>query len=94
MARAVRIGLIGDFNPVHDTIIATGEAIAHSASELSLDVDVQRLPTLSLVGEGAEETLARCDGFWVAPGTPYDSVAGALAGIQFARLRNRPLIGT
>ena len=33
-------------------------------------------------------------GVWIAPGSPYRSMDGMLAGIQFARARNRPFVAT
>jgi CTP synthase (UTP-ammonia lyase) len=38
--------------------------------------------------------LARFDGIWVAPGSPYRSQDGALAAIRYAREHGTPLYGT
>ncbi len=89
----VTIGIIGDFDarPSH---LATNEAIEHAAFATSIDVEVHWLPTALLLLPDAEGFLERCDGLWAAPGSPYDSLDGALAGIRFARERGRPFAGT
>jgi CTP synthase (UTP-ammonia lyase) len=38
--------------------------------------------------------LAIYDGFWIAPGGPYQSLDGALNVIRFARVHDVPLLGT
>ena len=68
---AVRIGILGDFNPDYHT---------HHATNASL--------------EQATDTLAGYDGLWASPGSPYRSMCGMLAGIKYARVRNRPLVAT
>lgn len=88
----VKIGIIGDYNgcPSH---LATNEAISHSARSLSIQADAVWVPT-----EGLEQnTFAKLDDFdalWCAPGSPYKSMNGAVAGIQFAREHDYPFIGT
>jgi len=42
----------------------------------------------------AGKTLEACDGIWAAPGSPYRSMDGMLKGIQFARERDWPFLGT
>jgi len=39
-------------------------------------------------------SLADFAGIWVVPGSPYASMAGALAAIQFARTTGRPFLST
>ena len=38
--------------------------------------------------------LERFDGLFASPGSPYRSFAGMLRGIEFARSRNWPFVGT
>jgi len=40
------------------------------------------------------DRLARLDGVWLAPGSPYRSLDGALLAIRHARERGVPLVGT
>jgi CTP synthase (UTP-ammonia lyase) len=93
MAERVRIGIIGDFDgrPSH---LATNEAIAHSAAALGLVTEAHWLPTPLLLRPEGEQALAHCDGLWASPGSPYQSMEGALAGIRFARERAWPFVGT
>ena len=90
----IRIGIIGDFNPKFHSHLATNEALLLAADALSLDVQMTWLPTPELKHECAEELLARYDGLHAAPGSPYQSMEGALAGIRFARTRNLPFTGS
>jgi CTP synthase (UTP-ammonia lyase) len=94
MAEPVRIGIIGDFNPDYRSHLATNAALSHAAGALGLEVEVNWLPTPTLAGAGLDRQLAGYHGFWAASGSPYGSMAGALAGIQFARVRNWPFVGT
>ncbi len=93
MALSVRIGIIGDFDgrPSH---FATNEAIEHSAEALEIEAEVHWLPTPLLLHPDGERALAVCDGLWAAPGSPYQSMEGALEGIRFARERDWPFVGT
>jgi CTP synthase (UTP-ammonia lyase) len=44
--------------------------------------------------EATERLLSDADAVWCAPGSPYASLDGALAGIRFAREHQRPFLGT
>ena len=93
MATTVTIGIIGDYDG-RVSHAATDEAIGHSAAALSLPVEVRWLPTPLLASSEGEDALRSCDGLWASPGSPYRSFHGALAGIQFARERDWPFVGT
>ena len=41
-----------------------------------------------------EKTLEDFDGLWASPGSPYKSFDGMLKGIEFARRRDWPYLGT
>jgi len=94
VAQSVRVGIIGDFNPVFRSHHAINSALEHAANRLSVDVETVWLPTPALSGRGVHEILANYDGLWAASGSPYDSLDGALAAIQFARTRNWPFVST
>lgn len=91
MDSKVRIGIIGDYDgrPSH---IATDNALKHSAEQLQLTVEAEWLPT-SLFDESVTK-LKEYDGLWCAPGSPYQSMNGAIRAIRFARENNYPFIGT
>ena len=94
MGDAVRIGILGDFNPEFRSHHATNDALQHAAHKVKLAVKSEWLPTLSLTEAGAEKTLEGFDGLWAAAGSPYKSFDGMLKGIEFARRRDWPFIGT
>jgi len=90
----VRIGIIGDFNSELRYHQATNQALQHAAGKLKLKVESEWLPTPSLVDPAARKVLETFDGLWAAPGSPYKSMDGMLKGIEFARVRDWPFLGT
>ena len=93
-SRTIRIGVLGDFNPEYHSHRATNASLQHAAKALAREVETTWVPTPSLLDPSALETLAEYDGLWGSPGSPYQSMDGILAGIQFARARNRPFVAT
>lgn len=85
---STRIGIIGDFNADNATHVATNLAIQHAAETLNRPFETVWLPTDQL------HDFETFDGLFCSPGSPYRSLAGALAGIQLARENSIPFIGT
>jgi CTP synthase (UTP-ammonia lyase) len=94
VADTVRIGILGDFNPEFRSHHATNDALQHAAAKLKLTVESEWLPTPSLVDPGAQKVLESFDGLWASAGSPYKSMEGMLKGIEFARRRDWPFLGT
>ena len=94
MNLTVSIGIIGDFDENRVSHVATNEAIYHAANYLSTSVDIVWLPTQSLPTLEGQKRLGQFNGLWAAPGSPYQSLQGALRGIQYAREKNYPFTGT
>jgi CTP synthase (UTP-ammonia lyase) len=94
MARTIRVGIIGDYNPDLPFHTATNQALKHAANALSVEVDFDWITTESLESESDEKALRRFDALWCSPGSPYRSLNGALHGIRFVREMGWPLIGT
>jgi CTP synthase (UTP-ammonia lyase) len=90
----VRIGILGDFNGDFRSHHATDDALQHAAHKLQLEVKSKWIPTPALAADGAEKTLEGFDGLWASPGSPYKSFEGMLKGIEFARSRDWPFLGT
>jgi CTP synthase (UTP-ammonia lyase) len=90
----LKIGIIGDFNPSSRFHHATNAALQHAAASLALTVETTWLPTPSLAGERPDPILDGYDALWCSPGSPYQSMDGALQAIRFARRRGRPFVGT
>lgn len=93
MKQTVKVGVIGDFNVGYRSHVATNEAINHAADALGISVEVRWLPTASLEEQPAS-ALELFDALWCSPGSPYQSMAGALQAIRFAREQDYPFIGT
>jgi len=87
------VGVIGDFRLTNDTHTVTNLAFHHAADYLGIDVEVEWLPTQTLIGE-VDGKVDRFDAFLCASGSPYKSAEGALNGIRFARENDRPFLGT
>jgi CTP synthase (UTP-ammonia lyase) len=94
VSNAVRIGIIGDFNTEFPSHHATTNSLQHAARKLNFTVESEWIPTSSLTSSASEKTLESFDGLWAAPGSPYKSFDGMLKGIEFARRRNWPFLGT
>lgn len=91
---SLKVGVIGDYNATSRFHRATNAALQHAAGALAVTVDVDWLPTPSLAREHGAATLQQYDALWCAPGSPYQSMEGALQAIRFARQQGRPFIGT
>ncbi len=94
MSSEIKVGVIGDFNPSSGSHRATNDALNHAAELLSATVNVEWIATPDLESTPAETALRRFHALWCAPGSPYKSMTGALAGIRFARESGRPFFGT
>jgi CTP synthase (UTP-ammonia lyase) len=93
MPHTIRIGLIGDFNPAYAAHQAIPHAVDLAAAALGSQAELTWLPTVQVEHEG-EAALSDFDGLWCVPGSPYESMEGALRGIRFARERGKPFVGT
>src|SRR5216684_3400215 len=94
VSESVRIGILGDFNPEFRSHHATNDALQHAAAKLKIEVESQWVPTPSLLEQNANQVLERFDGLWASPGSPYKNAEGMLKGIEFARRRDWPFLGT
>ncbi len=91
---AIRIGILGDFNPEFRSHHATNDALQHSARKLEIEVESSWLPTPSLLTPEAPKVLETYDGLWASAGSPYKSFDGMLKGIEFARVHDWPFLAT
>jgi CTP synthase (UTP-ammonia lyase) len=90
--KAVRIAIIGDYNPSYISHPQTGAAVVAAGRRLGIDAAYEWIET-SFLAEGVG-VLDTFDGYWIAPGSPYRSLDGALGGIRYARLSAKPFVGT
>lgn len=89
-----RIGIVGDFDRGKHSHWATEAALFHAAARLGIGVEPHWVPTPSVADADGVRRLAAFDGIWGAPGGPYDSMAGILNAIEYARRRDIPYLGT
>lgn len=94
MNEAVSIGMIGDYDPTRPAHQAVVAALGHAADYLAIKLDICWLPTESMLDSEHRKGLERYAGLWASPGSPYQSLDGALRGIQYAREMERPFLGT
>jgi CTP synthase (UTP-ammonia lyase) len=88
MHSAIRVGLLGEFNPQQKAHHAIPRALAAASED---GVETTWVSTDS-VEKGA--SLAQFDGLWCVPGMPYRSADGAISAIRFARTSHLPFLGT
>jgi CTP synthase (UTP-ammonia lyase) len=91
MTAAIRIGLIGDYNPAVTAHQAIPHALALAAKSLRVPLDHEWIPT-EAIRDAAR--VSDFDGLWCVPASPYRSMEGALRAICFAREHGRPFLGT
>lgn len=92
MIGALRIVLIGDYNPEHLAHLAIPTALARAAAAIGVTVDGRWLNT-DAIPEHTQE-LSAAHGIWVTPGSPYRSMEAVLGAIRRAREQRLPYLGT
>ena len=91
MTTLVNIAIVGDRDDSIAAHLAIPLALADAASALAVDLAFDWLASDSIDDVAR---LAGFDAFWVAPGSPYRSLDGALLAITHARTSGRPFLGT
>ncbi|TCM45284.1 hypothetical protein [Kribbella sp. VKM Ac-2568] len=87
-AYTARIALVGDRSP-HVRSHARVPALLNGLREREqFDLDVYWVPTAQV------DSLEGFDGIWLLPGSPYESEAGAIAAVRWAREQMVPFLGT
>jgi CTP synthase (UTP-ammonia lyase) len=87
----IRIGIIGEYDTAHETHVATDDALGHSAMACGVGVEATWVSTADVSGP---EDVEPFDGLFIATGSPYRSLDGALCAIEHARTHGVPLLGT
>jgi CTP synthase (UTP-ammonia lyase) len=91
MKSAVTIGLIGDFDASVAAHQAIPVALRNAGEQHGIEALLEWLPTAEI---SDRDRLARFDGLWCVPASPYRSMEGALLGIRHARESEIPFLGT
>ncbi len=89
----MKIGIIGEFDSSFKPHIGTNDALLHSSSYLKLGVEWEWISTEEVMSN-KELILKTYNGFWIAPGSPYKNMTGAMEVIKHCRNHNVPLLGT
>ena len=89
-----RIGIIGDYDPGLESHVMTNDALYHAADALGIRIDIDWLPTPEFESASNLGILESYDGLWGSPGSPYQSMIGALNAIQFVREHDWPFLAT
>jgi|SRR5579871_327993 len=93
MQDKLALAIIGEFSPSFPPHPKTEEAVKHVTAALGIGVEATWISTADLA-EGADLKLARFDAIWIAPGSPYKTMQGALNAIRYAREVGKPALGT
>ena len=86
------IALVGDHNPRVTAHVAIPRALELARDATGAEISWTWVPTTTI--HDACQDLSTFAAIWVVPASPYASMAGALAAIQFARETGRPFLGT
>ena len=91
------IAVIGDLQPGNETHEAIAPSVTHADDASGRTGDGATGIEWIATDDALDLPLAVLDryaGFWIAPGSPYRSMDGALRVIRYAREGDRPLLGT
>ncbi|GAA3571802.1 CTP synthase [Nonomuraea rosea] len=92
MNRSLNVAVVGDYDKTFAPHVATDDALRHAAAYLGAGVEIRWLATEPLEADLSEVRAA--DVLWCAPGSPYRSMAGALAALRHGREQGVPTLGT
>lgn len=89
----MKIAIIGEFDHTFRPHVATNEAIEHTKRLLNKSFETEWVST-EKVEKNLRQVLQEYQGFWIAPGSPYKSMKGAIDLIEYTRINHIPTIGT
>ena len=91
MTSAISIGLVGNYRESVIAHQAIPIALQLAGETAGINVQHEWVPTEEIVEIGR---VARFDGIWCVPNSPYKSMEGALLAIRHARESSVPFLGT
>jgi len=89
----MNLAIIGDYNDQYKPHQATNEAIVHSTRDFRFPLKCDWISTTAIEAD-FRKIISTYHGYWIAPGSPYKSMSGALKIIQYARENKIPTLGT
>lgn len=87
-----RLAIVGDYDPTMYTHLAIDEALRHVRESREHALEWRWIGTSTLAAD-SDAQLALIDAIWLAPGSPYASLEGALAAVRHARENGIPFLG-
>lgn len=87
----IKIGIVGDYNPAYYTHLAINDSISHISEAINKEFSCDWIHT-SILKENFSEIITPYKGIWMASGTPYANVQGALEVIKHARENDIPFL--
>ena len=94
MKNWLKIGVIGDYDPAKASHPPINESLRHAAARLSVQAQIDWLPTPSFLEPAALDLLNDYDCLWASSGSPFQSTQGMLNAIRQARESTLPFIAT
>jgi CTP synthase (UTP-ammonia lyase) len=91
--KSVRVAILGDFDAAYVSHPQTGASVLAAAKRAGARAEYDWVPTTQIANAGPS-LLDGYDGVWMAPGSPYRSLEGALSGIAHVRASGKPYVGT
>lgn len=92
MPTSARLAIVGDYDPTMYTHLAIDEALRHVRELREHALEWQWIGTADVAAD-VEAHLTLVDAVWLAPGSPYASLDGALAAVRHARVAGIPFLG-
>lgn len=86
-----RLAIVGDYDSTMYTHLAIDDALRHVRELREHALEWSWIGTSTLTSNAVAQ-LALVDAVWLAPGSPYASLDGALAAVRFARERGIPFL--
>jgi CTP synthase (UTP-ammonia lyase) len=96
MTTPARLAIVGDYDPTMYTHLAIDTALGHVREQREHALEWSWIATPLLANETAARLAARfdlLDAVWLAPGSPYASMDGALAAVRHVREHRIPFLG-
>jgi CTP synthase (UTP-ammonia lyase) len=82
--------ILGEYSPESETHRATDAAIRHSLVAWNAELTTSWISTATIT----DDDILQANGVWIAPGSPYKDLSGALQAIRLARENGVPCLGT
>jgi len=89
-----RIALVGERDLAKKAHWGIEASLALFRRDVDASLEYEWVRTSVLTEGTVERTLRDATGIWCTPGSPYESLSGALLAIRHARIGNKAFIGT